>query len=48
MKKVNFNIRIEEELREQFKKTAEENVQNPSALVRRWISEYVEKHKKDS
>lgn len=47
MKKVNFNIRIEEELREQFKKVAEENVQNPSALVRRWISDYVEKHKKD-
>lgn len=48
MKKVNFNIRIEEELRKEFRDIAEENAQSPSALVRMWIKEYIEKNKKDS
>ena len=47
MKNVNFNIRISEELRDQFKEIAESKAQTPSALVRMWIKEYVKENKKD-
>lgn len=47
MKKVNLNIRISEELKNDFYRIAEENVQTPSALIRRWIEEYIKKNKKD-
>jgi len=45
MKTVNLNIRIEEELRDQFKKIAEDNTQTPSMLVRKWIEKYIEENK---
>lgn len=45
MKTVNLNIRIEEELRDQFKKIAEDNAQTPSMLVRKWIEKYIEENK---
>jgi len=46
MKKVNLNIRIEEELRDEFKKVAESNAQNPSALIRLWIEKYLKENEK--
>lgn len=45
MKTVNLNIRISEEMRNQFNAVAKENVQNPSALVRRWIEDYISENK---
>lgn len=48
MKKVNFNIRIERELREEFKKTAESNVQSPSALVRKWMEDYIRENEEEN
>jgi predicted DNA-binding protein len=47
MKKVNLNIRIEKELREEFKRVAESNVQSPSALIRKWIEKYIEENKEE-
>lgn len=44
MKDVNLNIRIEQELRKEFYRVAELSAQNPSALVRRWIEDYIVKH----
>ena len=46
MKTVNLNIRIEKELRDEFKRIAEENAQTPSALIRKWIEEYIKENKK--
>ncbi|WP_165820931.1 hypothetical protein [Pueribacillus theae] len=46
MKKVNINIRIEEELRDKFKKIAEENAQTPSLLIRNWIEKYIKENQK--
>lgn len=46
MKTVNLNIRISEEMRDQFKKIADENAQNPSALIRKWIKNYVKENQK--
>ena len=48
MKKVNFNIRIEKELREEFKRTAESNVQSPSALVRKWMEDYIRENEEEN
>lgn len=45
MKTVNLNVRISEELRDQFKDAAKKNVQNPSALVRKWIEDYISENK---
>lgn len=42
-KEKNLNIRIDEELREAFKKKAHDNAQTPSALINKWIKEYMEK-----
>lgn len=47
MKTVNLNIRISEKMREEFKKIAEDNAQNPSALMRKWIENYIKENKKD-
>lgn len=47
MKTVNLNIRISEEMRDQFRKVADENAQNPSALIRMWIEDYLKENKKD-
>jgi len=43
IKDVNLNIRISEDLRKEFYRIAENNAQNPSALIRMWIGKYVEK-----
>lgn len=48
MKTVNLNIRISEEMREEFKRIAENNAQTPSALIRKWIEEYIKENKKSS
>ena len=45
MKKVNLNIRISEEMRDEFKRIAEKNAQTPSILIRKWIEDYIKKHK---
>jgi len=45
MKTVNLNIRISEEMRNEFKRIAEENAQNPSALMRKWIKNYIKENK---
>jgi predicted DNA-binding protein len=47
MKKVNLNIRIEEEMRDEFKRIADENAQSPSALIRKWIEKYIEENKEE-
>jgi len=44
MKTVNLNIRISEEMRDEFKKLAEENAQTPSMLVRKWIEDYIKEN----
>lgn len=46
MKTVNLNIRIEEELRDEFKRLAESNAQTPSALIRKWIENYIKENQK--
>jgi len=46
MKTVNLNIRIDEETRNKFRKIAHDNAQTPSALLRKWIIEYIEKNEK--
>ncbi|GEM01611.1 hypothetical protein [Halolactibacillus halophilus] len=46
MKTVNLNIRIEEETRNKFKRIADDNAQSPSALIRKWINDYIETNKK--
>jgi predicted DNA-binding protein len=48
MKKVNLNIRIEEEMRDEFKRIADENAQSPSALIRKWIEKYIEENKEEN
>lgn len=42
---VNYNIRIDREIREEFKRTAQANAHNPSALVRKWIEDYIDNNK---
>lgn len=44
VKDVNLNIRISEDLRKEFYRIAENNAQNPSALVRGWVEDYIVKH----
>ncbi len=44
MKDVNLNIRIDEELKKEFYRVAELHAQNPSALVRGWIEDYIVEH----
>jgi len=43
-KDVNLNIRIDEDLRKEFYRVAELHAQNPSALVRGWVEDYILKH----
>mgnify|MGYP001228258508 CR=1 FL=1 len=45
-KNVNLNIRINEDMRDEFNRIAESNAQNPSALIRLWIKNYIEENKK--
>ena len=44
MKNKNLNIRIPESLRDEFYRIAENNAQNPSALIRGWIEDYIVEH----
>jgi ribosomal protein S27AE len=44
VKDVNLNIRIDEDLRKEFYRVAELHAQNPSALVRGWVEDYIVKH----
>ena len=44
VKDVNLNIRINEDLKTEFYRVAENNAQNPSALVRGWVEDYVAKY----
>lgn len=46
MKNVNMNFRVSKELREEFYKVAEDNTHNPSALLRKWIKDYIKENKK--
>lgn len=47
MKTVNLNVRISEDMRDEFKQVAESNAQTPSALIRLWIENYIKENKKD-
>ena len=47
MKSVNLNIRINKEVRDKFRETAKNKAQNPSALIRMWIEDYIKENKKD-
>lgn len=46
MKTVNLNIRITEEMRDEFKRIAESKAQTPSILMRMWIEDYIKENKK--
>ena len=48
MKTVNLNIRISEEMRDEFKQIAEDNAQTPSMLVRKWIENYIKENKEEN
>jgi len=48
MKTVNLNIRIDDELKKEFYDVADGNTQTPSALVRKWIKDYIKENKKTS
>ena len=43
--KKKINIRIPEDLKDEFYKVADLNAQNPSELVRRWIENYIRREK---
>lgn len=46
MKNVNINIRLPEDMRDKFRRIADDNSQNTSALIRKWIAEYIKENKK--
>lgn len=41
-----FQVKLEHGKRELFKKIAEQNKDNPSELVRKWIDKYIDENKK--
>lgn len=41
-----LQIRIDKDIRDSFKEVCSDNAVNPSALIRKWITEYIEKEKK--
>lgn len=43
---VHVQARIPESMREEFRKIAENNAQNPSALIRLWIENYIKENQK--
>lgn len=43
---VHIQARVPETMREEFRKVAESNAQNPSALIRLWIEQYIKENKK--
>jgi len=44
-KTVQIHIRISEDMRDEFRKIADNNSQNTSALIRKWITEYIKENK---
>jgi|LSQX01.2.fsa_nt_gb hypothetical protein len=42
LKDAYFQIKLPRDLKDRFYEKAQENAQNPSALVRKWIVEYLE------
>lgn len=43
----NIQIRISKEMKNEFRRIAKENAQNPSQLIRNWIAKYInEKNEK--
>jgi len=43
---VHIQARISKDLRDEFQTIASQNAQNPSALIRLWIKEYIKENKK--
>lgn len=43
----NMQIRMPKEMKDEFQRIAKENAQNPSQLVRNWITKYIEENKKE-
>lgn len=43
---VHIQARIPESMRNEFREIAEGNAQNPSALIRLWIENYIKENKK--
>lgn len=43
---VHIQARIPESVRNEFQKIAKRNAQNPSALIRLWIEQYIKENKK--
>lgn len=46
-KEVRIGVRITEKLRDEFMDICNENSYNASALIRRWIEEFIKKNKKN-
>jgi len=44
---VKMQVRLPEELRSEFKKTADDNAQVPSLLIRKWIENYIGENSKE-
>lgn len=42
-----MQIRMPKEMKDEFQRIAKENAQNPSQLVRNWITKYIEENKKE-
>ncbi|WP_373894479.1 hypothetical protein [Virgibacillus sp. CBA3643] len=42
-----MQIRIPKQLKDDFRKIAENNAHNTSALVRKWIENYIEENKEE-
>ena len=40
-----MQIRMPKEMKDEFKRVANENAQNPSQLIRNWIEKYIEENK---
>ncbi len=45
MKDKNLNIRVPEDLRDEFQRVTQAQSVNPSELIRRWIAGYIETHR---
>lgn len=41
-----IQIRVSKEMKDEFKRIAKGNAQNPSQLIRNWIKKYIEENKK--
>jgi len=43
-KQAHIHVRIDEEIKDKFLEIAKSNAQTPSALIRAWILQYIEKN----